>query len=748
MTLGIKGRLPAAAVLAAAAAILVLGPRLLDRAPRAIPSLQARTSGQFTEGGDIPTNRGIGADGDRWDGFPRAERPATGGRYWSSWNGSNGNRGELVLGPFAAPRILGLAVCGYPRIEGNRLYLENTITAEQRELTEGNIGAGWTEIRVRLPASWRGVPVVLHAVDGSGAYFGWVAVGEPRDVPLYAAWWNPFARKLHGFAAVGLVLFLLQSAALALLRERREISAGILPLASFALVGLTGYGVFWVFFANALAGKIVVGLLLAGACAMFVRAHDPGAPTPVPSASRTPMLLMASIGALYLGVLLLYGSDRSLSYTADHRFIDNLAIDNELPQMFADRLIHAEDPRRLAFGWWSSSDRPPLQTGCDLLIGYPVAATGVDFDTAAQAAGIWMQLVWVCAAWGWLRMMGLPTRRCALIIALIAPCGFLMLNTVFVWPKLLAGAFTVGAFTVWLEMRSKDRVEPRHFAVVVFLAILGFLTQTAVAFSILAWLPFAVSRMRRLRIRSWVVAAGVSGVLVLPWMAYQKYYNPPANLLLKWHLGGANLPDERGTWETIRSAYQSHDLATLIHYRATNVKTMLRGPWLDRLFYRGSDVAAQRNGEYYGVFFALGRWNLGFVALGMLALSSWRRRGDPETRIRLCLSLAWSLLTLGVWLALMFLPQSTVIHAGSYACVLLLLVSLALALWLAHPWAFILVAGAALADFAWVWILPNPSRITSLDGGGALLSVLACIAIASIVAADDAPASRFVPSFP
>ncbi|HEY5078708.1 MAG TPA: hypothetical protein VII43_02630, partial [Opitutaceae bacterium] len=732
MTLGTKGRFPSAIGLLAAASLFVLGPRILERAATPIAGVQARATGAFTENGDIPLNRGIGADGERWDGFPRGEAPPGGGRHWSSWNGSNANQGGLALGPFAAPQVLGLSVCGYDRVEGNRLYLENAATSEKLELTEGNVGAYWAELRLRLPKSWWGVPVVLHALDGSGAYYGWLGVGEPRDVPAYAAWWNSFARKIHGFAGVGLVLFLFQSAAASLLKGRREIPPGLLPLASFALVALAGYGAFWVFFASAVAGKILVWALLGLSAFLFVRGPAAGSAEPA-QGRRTPILLMAAIGAFYLGVLLLYGSDRTLADLSAHRFIDNLAIDNEIPQMFSDRLVHGEDPRHLAFGWWSSGDRPPLQTGCDLLVAYPVAASGVNFDTAAQSAGVWMQLAWVCAAWGWLATLGVSPRRSAMIIALLAPTGFLALNTVYVWPKLLAGAFTVGAFCVWLAMRDGKRDAPRDWAVLSLLGTLGFLAQSGAAFSLLAWLPFAAARMRRIPLRSWAAAAAVFAALVLPWMAYQRYYNPPANLLLKWHLGGANIPDARGTWETIRSGYASLSPSTLLHYRMVNLATMFKGPWLDWLAYRGSDVASQRNAEYYGVFFGLGRWILGFVPLAALLFSAWRIRFLKETVSRLGLSVAWCLLTLAVWLSLMFLPESTVIHQGSYACVLMLLLSLAFALWLAHPGAFVFVGLAGLADFAWLWLPPNPTRITPLDHGAAALVVVSAIAVAAIV---------------
>ena len=99
----------------------------------------------------------------------------------------------------------------------------------------------------------------------------------------------------------------------------------------------------------------------------------------------------------------------------------------------------------------------------------------------------------------------------------------------------------------------------------------------------------------------------------------------------------------------------------------------------------------------------------------------------------ICTSAAWCLLTLIVWAALMFLPGSTVIHQGSYACVLLLLLTLALALQLAHPAALFIVALAGLVEFVRVWVPANPTRTSPLHAGAAVLALLSCAAIAAIV---------------
>jgi hypothetical protein len=204
------GRISAAATLCGVAALYLLVPRMLDHAAVPIAGAAVRVDGQFRESGDVPRGRGFGPDGARRDGEPRGESPGAGGPFWSSWNGSNEGKGSLALGPFPAPRVLGLPVCGFPHLDGNRLYLENGATSDRMEVTEGNIGGDWSDIRLRLPDSWIGKPVTLHAVDGSAEYYGWLAVGTPASVPEYAAWWNSFARKLWAFLGVALVLLVMQ----------------------------------------------------------------------------------------------------------------------------------------------------------------------------------------------------------------------------------------------------------------------------------------------------------------------------------------------------------------------------------------------------------------------------------------------------------------------------------------------------------------------------------------------------------
>jgi len=714
MPAGMRCRFKGAAVFAFVALLLVLGRGFLERAPELIPGVALFGSGCFVERGALPADRTVA---------PRDER----GDFWSSWGNAGNAKGELRLGPFPAPRILGLRVMGYPYVGGNRLFLENTRTGEHLDVTESNIGEGWSDIRLWTPRSWRTVPVVLHAVENSAGPFGWLAVGAPRDVPLYAAWWNPFAQRLYGFAGAGLVLFLLQSAAMHLLRGRREIPAAFLPLASVALVAAAAYGVFWIFFVSAVAGRAVVWAILLGAFGIFALGQRPQGPE-AQRDSATPLFLAVAVGMAYFGILFLHGSERPMYEVAARRFCDKLAVDSQLPEMFAEHLIRGEDPRRLASGWWFSSERPPLQCACDLVLAYPIAASGTDFDTAAQAAGIWLQLSWVLAAWGWLRTLSASAGAAVLVIGSLAATGFFAVNTVYVWPKLLAAAMVVAGFSL-IFLVPADELETGRFAAAGGLVALGLLSHASVAFSLFGLLPLALMRFRRHRLHSWSAAAAVFAALVLPWTAYQRWYDPPGNYLVKWYMGGARIRDDRGVSETIISAYRSAPLAALVHARITNIQSMFKGPWSEWSPVNGTDLAELRNSEYFSVFVALGWWNLGFVALGFLFIGRWRNRTALSGSSPLLESALWCLSTLAAWVLLLFLPESAVIQQGSYACMLMLFLSLAWALWTIHRWLFGFVAFVAVLHFIQIWLPANPSRPGPLHLDGAVLAVGGTLAI-------------------
>jgi hypothetical protein len=147
---------------------------------------------------------------------------------------------------------------------------------------------------------------------------------------------------------------------------------------------------------------------------------------------------------IYISLLLCYPQQSGMAQLPGSRYL-GVPADNAIPQFYAERLWSGGD-FKAKYGDWLSSDRPPMEVGWILLCGAPVALLNGDFASSAQYAGIWMQLIWVAAAWAWLRAAGLDRRGAmAVLIGLIAS-GLFAFNTVYVWPKMAAAGLLLTAF--------------------------------------------------------------------------------------------------------------------------------------------------------------------------------------------------------------------------------------------------------------------------------------------------------------
>jgi hypothetical protein len=423
-----------------------------------------------------------------------------------------------------------------------------------------------------------------------------------------------------------------------------------------------------------------------------------------------------------------------MSDLAMHRFSDGLPADNIIPQSFAEFLQQGRALKPF-FGDWLSSDRPPLQAGWILLLSEPARMLQRSLDTVAQCAGMWFQLLWVPAVWLWLRAVGAARWQAALVITLVTPCGMLFLNSTFVWPKLGAGALALGAFVVWFLAPATFAHRLRMLAGGALMA-LATLAHAGVGFACLALAPLALWRVRRDGMIPWVWAALAFATLVTPWLAYQKFYDPPGNRLVKWHLAGVIPPDDRGTWETLTDAYRAQPLAETWRTRVFNARLLAHGDWTDLFRFSFGNRQIRRHNESTWMFFSLGWWILGLaiipVAWRVPAVRRHWRRDDVRA---LGLSVAWALATLVVWVALMFLPGSTSNHQGSYTVFLLLVAALAFALVRAHWIAAVVIGVLQAINFVVFWLDPpavlGPVSVTAQSAG--LMVAAALVLCGSVI---------------
>jgi hypothetical protein len=277
---------------------------------------------------------------------------------------------------------------------------------------------------------------------------------------------------------------------------------------------------------------------------------------------------------------------------------------------------------------------------------------------------MWFQLLWVAGAYGLLRTFQIAPRRAAGWVAALALTGFFLQNTTFTWPKLASGSFGLGAFA--LLFLAGARGQPRTHAIwAAVFGALAWLAHGGVAFSCLGLLPLLAWRWFRGELRAWPLAAAAFALLAAPWLAYQKFYDPPGTKLLKWHLAGVTQTDPRGTWETIRDSYAQVGAKTAWANKVSNLHGQTLGEWRQLVDLSSATATERRTEEFFRTGRALTWW----LPVAALALVVVRRRA-PKPVHDLALLGGWLALTVVIWCLLLFGTYQAVIHHGSYAMML------------------------------------------------------------------------------
>ncbi|MDB6126592.1 MAG: hypothetical protein JWM35_488, partial [Verrucomicrobia bacterium] len=444
-----------------------------------------------------------------------------------------------------------------------------------------------------------------------------------------------------------------------------ETDERILVGAPLIALGLLGALMFLAFFIHPVVGFVLsFGSELTLATYLFLRQKN-GFPWRA-EIFEIPGLLIFSIGLFNLALLYLPNLGREPEWQSQVRFLYEFPPDANLPKLLGDRLYSGESPKPfLPESGWLSSDRPPLQSGIYLLVRPWLSPLGIPAGFSYQCVGTLCQFIWIPAVWligRKLRLKVLPTTT---IILLMAASGFVLFNSTYVWPKLLSGGFVLLAATLLL-----DRTEARTPETAVLggaAAALGWLSHGGAAFSlvtlgmILLIPPWFLGRKKTL------LAAVAFAVLVLPWSAYQKFYDPPANRLLKWHLAGVIPIDSRSTPEAMADSYGALSHDALVANKSANFHTLFNGSFWDTLDIFTTPLRKRRVDEFFYIFRSLGILNLAWLVAPVMWLV---RRRLPEFFELQGLMLAWTALTLVLWAALMFIPSSTLLHQGPYAAMI------------------------------------------------------------------------------
>lgn len=286
-----------------------------------------------------------------------------------------------------------------------------------------------------------------------------------------------------------------------------------------------------------------------------------------------------------------------------------------------------------------------------------------------------------------------------LVVLLCLTSGFFFFNSVFAWPKLLAGSLGALAFALlYFEERTRTSWLLASAAMAVAL-----LAHGGVAFSLVPLGIVAVIRRRSFPgLTTLALCLAIFGALYVPWMAYQHIYDPPGDRVLKWMIAGVIPVDSRGFPRALADSYQEAGTSGIVHNKVENLTTLFYAPDKNQL-YGGSILGTLRDLEFRYTFFGLGILNIGWLLL--LPQLANKQRLRTLNLPRLQIGLVISALSLAVWVVGMFGPGTTIIHQGSYLTMLLLYACLGMLFMTLRSSYIRAIAIGKIAYFGIVWIV-------------------------------------------
>lgn len=405
-------------------------------------------------------------------------------------------------------------------------------------------------------------------------------------------------------------------------------------------------------------------------CGRHVLALPPGRRTELVAAAvaRLVPFTVVAVGLVLvtMGLTYLWTARADLFLLSANRYIPQLPWDNELQAIISHRLADGLDPRG-QLSSWLTSDRPPLQSGLQLLTVPVVDWLPLERPALLAHASVTAQLIWVPAAYALCRSLGYAPRVALVACAFAGLSGTALVNTVFTWPKVMCAGFLIAALAVALHSRARPRTGEAVLLAVLTAA--GALSHGSGVF----FVPVLVAVLvwRRLRaLRPGFAAAGAATAVLTyaPWVAYQRFYDPPGTRLLYYQLAGVKeIVTEPILSMLVRRYAEAGWSGTLANKRANLALPVSEGPF-DAMSLTGVNVYERRASEFFVLASALGWATVPLVALLCVAVVRALRGQQNPRDVRVVVGLAISsVASLLVWALVLWGPGTTWLHVSPLA---------------------------------------------------------------------------------
>lgn len=619
---------------------------------------------------------------------------------------------------FEVESVLRLAIESKLPVRDATLYLNDTAPEGEQlalRLSRGELGPD-QRIQFLIPDDWVG----REAYISSSVFESGQRLQVSGPFPQQSEWWQ----EQEGQGRQQAIMFLLALAFqvgtmllpgillwLVFFRILPEAGPFFIPWV-FALTALAALAVFYLAALSPLFSRILV--LAIWVLSVTILFHPDYLSRLKKYLFLLPNFLPILVWGLACFVAAAWGffHDWRLSYAeiAQHRFAFSLTPDNYLPELLAR--VHAFDLHRTPFFTdWLSSDRPPLQSGF-ILLQSPFYFLG--WDTGALQTGLVVQ-VWVLplalVAFRYLGLGIVPSMGATLVILF---SSVFLINSVFVWPKLLPAAFLFALVGVAFGSRRRFRESLLVFpaSLVGLLAVLAMLSHGGSLFALLALFLLFPVFARFPGLRPTAIALIVTFALYSPWFGYQKFMDPPGDRIAKWHLAGVTHESEESLITELKNTYSNLSLNDWFWIRGENLKKIMGDYWKIPQWIEegiGGLIWNLQTQSFLSQLFALGLLNLGWFAA--LSPITWKVGDEPTQRrigirITALLCILAGLLSTFIWAGLIHIPGRTILHHGPYFQPLALSVGLFLATWCFHPRLGALLLVGHIGVSLIVWLLP------------------------------------------
>lgn len=553
-------------------------------------------------------------------------------------------------------------------------------------LKADDIGDSWKPVTFQLPAQVQTHAFYLRLVDDATGPFGWAGIGIDRTSfasRLTTHAWPMALVTMAGHLWLVLAGWLLPR----MWKAPARALCAVLALGAASGCIIAGY------IASPSLGEILAyGIAALPLLALPLRLREGQA-----AIAEVAVLHRLFFPSLLLALLILWIGLYPFSWDGqDWQVAANrwrsLPIDSWLPLTFAE-MVSAGRLDVPMIGDWLSSDRPPLQSGLYLLFFHSWLPHG---GLIYQGLSTWAQALVLVPLLVLVGNLPLRSQRTAIVFAL-ALSPLVVLNSLFVWPKLFAATFCAIFHIALFGPPSVTR--PTRWSMAGLAAAFAMLSHGGALF-VLVGSTAAFLLLKRWQGLAVLIRAGALAALTyLPWIAYQRIIDPPGDRLLKWHFAG-QIPVTRDPFmQVLRAAYADLGFAQWLSGRAYNLNSIMHGSFSffgDALaLFRDRSPAAIATVVDSSFFY--GAYSMWFVSplwlFPCVAYALARRRSLRPVRFPTDLALAAALSFL-FWIVVIYEPGQTIIHQGAYFSFLMSMLVILLMLAQCFPPA--LYAGVAL----------------------------------------------------